>query len=140
MKVRTRRLPGDVQYRFVEFPQAGMVVVRTTDEQNALLEDLERAHGAYVKVMPRIFASERSSVDASAVKRALVAGGALAVVVAPVVVPDATKGRTKADNDLPTKISPERYLKDWLAKAKAMPDVLEAALDDAMSTCGAAGL
>lgn len=142
MKVRTKReltVPtrkashavGVVQ--FLDVAQPGMLILRG--------DEVGDVAGAYVKVAPTIRTSERASVDQKAVKERLLAAGAVAVVVAPVVVPDAPEARTEAleaDNEAR---SPEWYLRDWFGGAKAAePEVIEAALVQAVATVGEAGL
>ena len=121
--------------QFIDVRQAGMVVLRENDGEPLDVE------GAYVKVAPTVRTSERFTVDQKLVRERLLGAGAVAVVVAPVVVPDAPEARTEALGASDEARSPEWHLRDWFAGAKAAdPEVIEEALGEALATVGAVGL
>lgn len=81
--VRERRF-----VRFVEVPTAPLIKLEVDDGRSVA--------GAFVKLAPRLRRSERASFDAAAAVRALAARGAVAVVVAPVIIPDDVERRPSA--------------------------------------------
>lgn len=140
MKTRIKRVlvpptrQSEPNVQFLDVRQAGMVVLRENDGEPLDVE------GAYVKVAPTVRSSERFTLDQKLVRERLLSAGAVAVVVAPVVVPDVTEARTEALGAQETR-SPERHLRDWFAGAKAAePEVIEEALGEALATVGAVGL
>lgn len=122
------------RFRFINVPQPGMVVARDFQVGNVT--------GAYVKVAPTIRSSERTSgFDQKAVRAQLLAAGALAVVVAPNLVPDAVEARTEAERPVDEARSPESHLRQWFEGVKgAEPEIVEEAFEQAMATVGDAGL
>lgn len=135
MKTRTKRVlsrPSEPNVQFLDVRQAGMVVIRG--------DEVGDVQGAYVKVAPTIRTSERATVDQKGVRERLLAAGAVAVVVVPVVVPDAVEPRTEALGAQEGR-SPERHLRDWFAGAKAAgPEIIEEALGEALATVAWVGL
>jgi len=95
--------------------------------------------GAFVKVQPTVRSSERWSIDRKAVKERLLAAGARAVVVTPVVVPDSTED-VRDPARPPVALSPEMHLAEWFGSVKAEETLKSRAFDEAVNTLGAAGL
>jgi hypothetical protein len=120
---------------FIDVVQSGMVITHSFDDEPEVVS------GAFVKVQPTIRASERSGVDSKAVRERLMAAGAAAVVVAPIVVPDSTKDLLDPARPLPVILSAEQHVRDWLEGVRgASILVLERALREALASVAEAGL
>lgn len=120
---------------FIDVAQAGMrVFSRGIDD-----EGIGKAvSGCYVKYAPIVKSSERSSLDTKLVRERLLAAGATAVVVVPVVVPDSTADMKR---HAPRRVSAEVHLREWFEGVKAVsPKLLESAIAEAVTTIGEAGL
>jgi hypothetical protein len=117
---------------FLDVPQAGMVVLRENDGERLDVE------GAYVKVSPTVRTSERFTIDQKLVRTRLLDAGAVAVIVAPVVLPDGVENREQ----LPPAVirTPEEHLRSWFAGVKAEKGMVEMALNEALQSVRAAGL
>ena len=122
--------------RMVPVFHAHMKVLRSEAETKAALK--EGLGGAFVKYMPTIRASERASVDTKALRDKFVAAGAVAVVIAPTIVPD--RAPEKASQEPRKTATAESHLKTWFDGVKAAKGVAEAALEEALKTVGEAGL
>lgn len=124
------------QTTFIPVFSAGVKVLRTEAEEKAAFK--AGLSGVYVKLMPTIRASQRQSVDTKAIRDKYTQAGAIAVVIAPVVVPDGVQ-----DNE-PEKLkhvsTPEMYLRAWFAGVKAPKGTIEEAIQEAMKTIDEAGL
>lgn len=138
MKTRQRAAASDGAvrstapgYRFIDVEQPGMVVVRVVDGAGSV-------SGAYVKVAPTLRASERTFLDTKAVRQSLLDAGAVAVIVAPVVLPDGVENREQ----LPPAVirTPEEHLRSWFDGVKAEKGMVEMALNEALQSVRAAGL
>lgn len=138
MKQRQRQKPAresvsGTRVEFVDVAQPGMRILKGLDL------GAESFAGCYVKVAPVVKSSERASLDTKLVRQQLLAAGATAVVVVPVVVPDST-----ADMKQPKpmrRVSSEVHLKEWFDGVKAVaPKVLAEAFAEALTTIGEAGL
>lgn len=84
--------------------------------------------GSIVKVAPTLMASQKGSFDGAGLVRQLREEGALAVQLAPRVVPDTV--RAKAKPEVVRAISPEEALSAWLG---AQPALNEGMREDAMA-------
>jgi hypothetical protein len=73
------RIPQS-RLRFVELPTAPLIKLERDDGRCV--------EGAFVKLAPRLRRSERAAFDASAATKALLGRGAVAVAIAPVLLPD----------------------------------------------------
>lgn len=82
--------------------------------------------GAIVKVTAELRPSERESFDAAGVRADLLGRGAIAVIVAPVVVPEAPS--TEAKEEVARSVGPEEAIGAWFdGLAAARPEDVEAA-------------
>jgi hypothetical protein len=135
-KVRTKRAELTPGVTFIDIDQSGMVIMRGADHTAVEVK------GAFVKFQPTIRSSERASVDSKAVRDSLLAAGAAAVVVAPVVVPDSTEDVRNPARPIPgvSGRSAEQHLEEWLASVKAPDDVKLDALYEANASIDEAGL
>lgn len=131
---------------FINFDQPGMVVVRQSLGAESVLERdfLEAAGdvtGAYVKIAPTVRSSERWLVNSKAIRERILSAGAVAVVFAPVVVPDSISGQHRADQPPPMAKSPEAHLREWFdgVKGQSLSIVVEA-MAEALASAGDAGL
>jgi hypothetical protein len=129
-KNTAQKKSGKVQ--FVEWDHAAMQVVQGF---NDVLE--EQFQGAYVKYAPTIRASERAAVDARGVREKLMAAGAVAVVIAPIVVPDVPVAPLETQWK-PT--SAEDHVRQWFGDVKAPKQLIAEAVAEALATIGEAGL
>jgi hypothetical protein len=131
MRIRTKRLDSQAA-QFIDFDHPAMVILREIDGTHIV-------SGAYVKFAPTVRASERAAIDAKAIRERLLAAGAVAVVVAPVIVPDSIKGRQQPDK--PAVLDSEMYLREWFALVRGLPqDVVELAMPEALASVREAGL
>lgn len=132
MRMRRRVAPVDT-LMFVEVPQAGMVITKTRGDEEKLLSEPESIRGAFVKIQPLLRRSERTGFDAQGVKSRLVAAGAAAVIVDPVVVPD-----SMADVAVPlenqTPMGPKEHLEAWFASVQTAKKLVSRALAEAMDS------
>lgn len=118
---------------FVDVAQPGMRILKGIDEGVG-----KSVTGCYVKYAPIVKSSERASLDTKHVRERLLAAGATAVVVVPVVVPDSTVDMKRLE---PRRVSAEVHLREWFAGVKAVsPKLLESAVAEAVTTIGEAGL
>lgn len=130
-------LTGDKpQVRMINVFHARMAVIKSLVEEKLALK--EGVGGAYIKYMPTVRASERANVDTKAIRQRFIDAGAIAVVVAPVIVPDGTP--EKAAQSPRAVVSAEQHLKAWFVGVKADKRIIEQALQDALITVGEAGL
>lgn len=86
--------------------------------------------GALVKLAPVIKSSERSSFDAATAKRALLDAGALAVTLAPKVVPDGVV-TSRRDAAIRRAAAPHDAISAWFETAAGLDDDQRAAATDA---------
>lgn len=117
----------------VDVPQPRMIVVRDMSQ----LTTLGTVKGAYIKIAPQIRVSERSQFDSKAVREELLAAGAVAVVVAPTVVPD--ERRQTSDKPQPI-MTPETLIREWFEGVKLPAAVKKAAIEEALTSVRDAGL
>jgi hypothetical protein len=122
--------------RFVDCSQASMIVLRDLERAKDFASGKD-AKGAYVKVAPTIRAHERQSFDSKAIRDALLEAGALAVIIAPIVVPEVAAARK---HEPVSQVRPEEYLKQWFAVAKSAKELGPDAMAEALQTLGEAGL
>lgn len=128
---------GERAYKleFVDLPSAALTVARTDDEQDALL--CVDVAGTYVKLQPTLRASERAAFDDKKIRGLLEKAGAAAVVMAPIVVPDAVDAAALPDS---TQHSPREHIESYLSQVKANKAVIAAAIEEAMSSLADSGL
>jgi hypothetical protein len=132
--------PSAGEFTFVDCEQPGMVLSARRDTAHGGI-DLDDAKGAYVKVAPTVRSSERSGIDTKAIRERLLAAGALAVVVAPIVVPDSMSDLSSPSSEPPRVLSPEQHLREWFAAVKgASSEQVRAALEQALVSVSEAGL
>lgn len=129
--------PIEPVVKHVDISQPPMFVVRSLEAMELLLKTPSRIAGSYVKVAPTIRASERTAFDSAAIRASFVAAGAIAVVVAPSVVPDAHRPTAKV---APVTVSAEQHLRNWFADTKMPRELRERALEEAIGSAHEAGL
>lgn len=121
---------------FVDVPQPGMVITN-----GSVCGSVELLAGAYVKVSPTLRSSERAGYDSQAVRERLLAAGAVAVVVVPVVVPDSVEDVRRAAAPTVAPKLPEQHLRDWFDGVKGVdPTLVSRAMDEAAATVCEVGL
>lgn len=135
MRTRTKQPPTIVS-RLISIPDSAMVIVRDLEKELGG----DQLNGAYVKVQPTLRASERASFDIKAIRTRLLAAGAVAVVSAPVVLPDARDGVLEADKAPTQHVTPEQHLRAWFETASASRKVVDKALKEALDSVHGAGL
>lgn len=115
-----------------------MFVARNTEQCSKILANGKRLKGAFVKYAPTIPASERASLDTSAVRKEFLTAGAAACVVVPVVVSDSTAGQKRQVAN--AKVTAEQQLREWFETVKGSQKMVERALEQAMQSAAEAGL
>jgi hypothetical protein len=104
--------------RFIEVPTPEFL----------LIEDLNQSYDVakrFVKVSPRLAASERDTFDANAIKTELLERGALSVVIAPIIIPEARAVETER---LAAK-TPREAVKAWFEDQRLTDDERAAAVE-----------
>jgi hypothetical protein len=96
--------------RFVELPTASLIKLERDDGRNV--------EGAFVKLTPRLRRSERAAFDASAATKALLGRGAVAVTVAPVLLPDEV-GRPVVVGESHRRVDAREEVRTWFAEEHA---------------------
>ena len=134
MRTRVKRAP-QAFVRFIDVEQPGMVISRTFEDMG----EHEDVQGAYVKVQPTIRSSERMAVDDKAIRERLLAAGAAAVVVAPIVVPDGKQAAMRPAGGAKA-LSSEQHLRKWFEGVTAARKVVERAVSEALASVSEAGL
>ena len=140
MKTRVRKPDGPLHWQpasFVQVEQAQMFVARDSEQCRKLLGDEKRVKGSFVKYAPTIPASERATLDTSAVRTEFLTAGAAACVVVPHVVSDSTAGQKRQKV---TKVTAEQQLREWFETVKGPAKMIAGALEQAMKSVEEAGL
>lgn len=131
MKVRARRARPALPIRFIEVEQPAMVIAETVDRACDV-------SGAYVKAQPTIHASERAGLNASAIRKHYLEAGAVAVVIAPIVLPDARSKSLVTERG--KWVSAEERIKRFFQNVQASRKVIDAAIAEAIASTNEAGI
>lgn len=121
----------------LDFAQTGMIILDSLDHEERSLNLADTIGGAYVKVQPTVRASERGTIDKKAIRERLLARGACAVVVDPIVIPDV---RLQSPEKKRGIVTSEAHLREWFANAAGARKVVDKALKEALMTVTEAGL
>lgn len=103
--------PSVTTIRRVSVPTPDLMVIENLEE----ISSLDFA-GHFVKLAPRLPASQRETFDGAALKRDLLREGARAVVLAPVFVPDSRKAAPAA---IAKASTPRQAAEAWFADQTA---------------------
>lgn len=99
-RTRAQQIP---RLRFVELPTAPLIKLERDDGRSV--------EGAFVKLAPRLRRSERAAFDAVAATKALLERGAVAVVIAPVLLPDEV---ARVETDMtPRRVDARTEVRAW---------------------------